>query len=456
MSTPDQTHFTPDQARIKEIREVFTHWRGDFDQDGNPRFPFELTNDVAQIMIDQCDLDAIDNNLDKFKNLDVAIARSLISKADRRGKGIEILALHLDCFAHLTPEIALELIEANIVTDHRTDYSTADWVLDSRESFDGLVFDETLAQTLLRTNHPKTLLRHIEKFEGISADRDLAHLLIERGQADLVIENLPVFQDVQGDPELVAFIRNHGGSKLLEDGWKDFEVIDKLSLGMDLDLRAEFELMILGGPLRDFARQIEAGKPDCVVFLDKSARIFATPLRRHLQTLSGVHIPEFLFFNDEVVKRAHADRNSGQQNVVEEIAKNKFGQLKGKNVYCFDETYATGEGAGAVEEVMRLVGANMTYFALTKSPPKINLGGTKMGTSPELLNIANQLRKEKRLVVYPVFAPQNLFSTEAATLYINEDPESHETIPNQAGNTKKIKTLQDIIFRALKVESLDD
>jgi orotate phosphoribosyltransferase-like protein len=195
-----------------------------------------------------------------------------------------------------------------------------------------------------------------------------------------------------------------------------FDTVDQ-ELARELELVCE-QLEIIAPSLRDLAHRIEQMKPDTLVFLDKSARIFGTPYLQYLTATMGDTAPAVRFYNDTELKSRYLfDLDK------EDILEQDFEQLRGKNVVFVDETFSTGKGAVALYEAAVAVGAYPYYAALSQDPqPESVIGdrGTHHDISEELHVLkVDDLMKQGKMIIYdnPI---RNLFSRFASRLYIDE------------------------------------
>lgn len=126
----------------------------------------------------------------------------------------------------------------------------------------------------------------------------------------------------------------------------------------------EEELEMVAPAMIDVCKKIADEKPDKVVFLDKSARIFALPMRKFLQEncLGGDKaVPDFNFFNDSPLKNGleKLGRNNDFSRAIrpEEILliDKELSWLSGKKVVIVDETFAFGRGVKIFMDAVRII-----------------------------------------------------------------------------------------------------
>jgi orotate phosphoribosyltransferase-like protein len=178
------------------------------------------------------------------------------------------------------------------------------------------------------------------------------------------------------------------------------------------------QIEIIRGSLQDLAHRIEKERPDLIVFLDLSARVFGTPYRKYLTEIMGKDAPPIRFYNDQDLKGRylHDEEN-------EDLIEKDFEQIRGKKVFFIDETFSTGKGAVAINEAAMEVGANAYYFALSKDPHTeegLGVKGKHYDISEEThFAKVEALKKEGRINAYenPI---QNLFSRFTTRLYMQD------------------------------------
>ncbi len=129
-------------------------------------------------------------------------------------------------------------------------------------------------------------------------------------------------------------------------------------------IEMEKDVEMVAPALLDICEKIEHEKPDMVIFLDKSARIFALPMRKFLLEKLGENreaaklLPDFNFYNDgpakEEVKKIRNEQETPvrrprlsdeQYEKQDEFLKKEMSFLTGKKVFIIDETFARGTGA---------------------------------------------------------------------------------------------------------------
>jgi orotate phosphoribosyltransferase-like protein len=194
------------------------------------------------------------------------------------------------------------------------------------------------------------------------------------------------------------------------------EKIDAIN-AEELDI-ANKQIEMIKGSLQDLAHRIEEDKPDIVVFLDLSARLFGSPFLKYLSETMKDNAPLVRFYNDQDLKGRYLHNE-----VNEDVIEGDFEQIRGKKVFFVDETFSMGKGAVALHEAAMKVGADAHYFALSKDPDVAQgLGekGTHYNIS-ETTHLAKvkALTDDGRIVVYenPI---KNLFSRFASRLYVHD------------------------------------
>lgn len=177
------------------------------------------------------------------------------------------------------------------------------------------------------------------------------------------------------------------------------------------------DLELIGPALRELADKIELEKPDTVVFLDMSARIFGTPYLKHLREKMGEDTPDIRFFNDHLLKARQMTQIS-----FAETAKEEFQDFAGKKVFFIDETYSNGKGAIAILQAAQETNVDAYYFAFSKDPSP----SSEYKLSYEDENIIAAAQEEGHVIIAnnPV---RNLFSRWASRLYVQDF--QGETLP---------------------------
>jgi hypothetical protein len=174
-------------------------------------------------------------------------------------------------------------------------------------------------------------------------------------------------------------------------------------------------------------------KPDMVVFLDKGARVLATPIEKFLRDKTD-YVPKFRFYNDDRLKRSYLSfqSNSMYQYSYFRVVEEDFLPYKDKKVFFIDETYSMGKGAAALSEAIAESGVDGYYFALTRDPESReeedwDEDEDHRVTYQQIQDAVERLRKQGRLKIYDNDIGY-LFTKNAALLYV-ADKKLGETIP---------------------------
>ncbi len=215
---------------------------------------------------------------------------------------------------------------------------------------------------------------------------------------------------------------------------------------------AKSQIAELAPELKKFIETIETENPDAVVFLDKGARIFATPIHAYLHKQQK-KTPEFLFLNDEEVKKSYL---MGDDEAKQGLEK-KYANLANKKILILDETFSAGRGAIALLELADKIGIDAHYVALSKADmkPSSDLSNLAVSFSEHLAKYRQYVKNGKISVGAPHF--KEIFSKAAALLYVKEN-RSGEIKPLLRGPGKRkshtvdaqtIQLLKRLIFKAL-------
>lgn len=185
--------------------------------------------------------------------------------------------------------------------------------------------------------------------------------------------------------------------------------------------RADQQLEIIKPSLEDFFRRVIEDRPDEIIFLDKGARVFGTPILKLLKEMNLSKIPKIKFFNDDYLKGLYLDGELNKGSIEEEL-----GDIRSKKVFFFDETYSQGKGAAMLVKVKKaLNNENIFYFALTKDE-NAGLGNAgqdfedenKIAFSEHMNNLQD-VYSDKNFIIYNNDIPV-LFSKDAAELYVTD------------------------------------
>lgn len=201
----------------------------------------------------------------------------------------------------------------------------------------------------------------------------------------------------------------------------------------DLLNLADKQLLIIKPALKDFIQKIILEQPDMLVFLDKGARIFGTPIKKYLSELNLPKMPEIIFYNDDDLKGAYLEeRNKANQLDFEKIVMEDFANIKGKKIFFFDETFSSGKGAASLKAAKDMLGnEDIFYFAMTEDPygkvynwsdeVKVKeytrmFYGIPLERHNEMLA---EIEKDEKFKIYDNRI-RDLFSRTAAGLYLSE------------------------------------
>jgi hypothetical protein len=160
-------------------------------------------------------------------------------------------------------------------------------------------------------------------------------------------------------------------------------------------------------------------KPDEVVFLDKSARIFAHPIHKYLQKNMGEGLPKISFFNDSRLKESYLFNKD-----TDEAVAKFFEKIKNKKVFFIDETYSLGQGSAALKHAKDALKGDFYYFALSTDPhpDSYETGVEKIGflkPPDEHKKYLDKIASDDHFIKYPT-PFKSIFSRKAAKLYIDE------------------------------------
>ena len=213
-----------------------------------------------------------------------------------------------------------------------------------------------------------------------------------------------------------------------KDRLPDNETIDSaLEKRVRLIEEARYQLDSIKPILEILIHKIIYKKPDRIVFLDKSARIFGSPLHALLKTLNLDKIPDISFYNDKELKRRYID---GER--LADIERTDFAPYKDDRIFFVDETFSYGKISCALKKISEDLDIDLWYFALSKDPkPRESEFFEFTGTHELPYGIPTQiLLRQKREVrddpkfIIGDFEQKNLFSDDAGTLYITESTSS--------------------------------
>lgn len=236
--------------------------------------------------------------------------------------------------------------------------------------------------------------------------------------------------------------------------------------------RAERQLDEIGPSLLDLTNHIKQGSPDCVVFLDKGARILASPIRRYLLKDGNNRIPDFLFLNDNQLKYKYLVND---KEFLRGISEEKYKQFKNKKMFFVDETFSVGTGAATLKIMVDNLGIDAKFFSLSvELMPSLAIDPDEpeyvdWASLDRHFSILGSIESDPRFVLYKNFA-NTLFTKEAASLYVADshdfftEEETH-TVPRYSGehidddeaysnqvkkiNMRTVQELKNMIYETL-------
>jgi adenine/guanine phosphoribosyltransferase-like PRPP-binding protein len=257
------------------------------------------------------------------------------------------------------------------------------------------------------------------------------------------------FDQIRPDPTESPLDPSNAESQDVELG--DEEIEGNTEGNKALIELAKVQIAELAPELKKFIATIETENPDAVVFLDKGARIFATPIHSYLHKQQK-KTPEFLFLNDDEIKKAYL---TGDDEAKLSFAK-KYANLANKKILILDEAFSVGRGAIAVLELAERIGIEARYIALSKASGNFsNFSNLAVSFSEHLAKYNQYVSNGKIRVGNPCF--DKIFSQRAARIYIKEN-RSGEIKPLLRGPGKRkshtvdaqtIQLLKRLIFKAL-------
>lgn len=169
--------------------------------------------------------------------------------------------------------------------------------------------------------------------------------------------------------------------------------------------------------LHELAQKIKSERPDVLVFLDMSARIFGTPYLKYLREEMEEKTPVIRFFNDDKLKGSFLDG----ENFIE-VVTSEFKDLVGKKVFFVDETFSGGKGATTLLRAAEMTNVEASYIAFSKDP---NPSNTSYITEQDEQLIKDGIHTGHVCIFdYPI---TNLFSRWASRLYVQDF--QGETLP---------------------------
>ncbi|MFA5871377.1 MAG: hypothetical protein WC858_01515 [Parcubacteria group bacterium] len=175
---------------------------------------------------------------------------------------------------------------------------------------------------------------------------------------------------------------------------------------------AESDLELIRPALKDLVVNIFKEQPDVIVFLDKGARMFGTPMKKYLQEMNLQKMPEIQFFNDENLKMAYINMTLLNESLIE----NNVGHLANKKVFFVDETISDGEGAATLKMIKdcRQGFDNIFYFALSCA------GNNAAGSDDHHQMMLEKIKNDKNFKIHFDIVATQLFSHAWSHLYVHD------------------------------------
>ena len=148
------------------------------------------------------------------------------------------------------------------------------------------------------------------------------------------------------------------------------------------------QIPLIAPELVDIAEKALEEKPECIIFLDKSARLFGTPFMRYLSfRQDGIpkeerYKPKILFFNDDYYKEKKIASGSNvvanvdisfEDDFLQKMAKDMLDPWAGKNIFIVDDCISGGRSLRTIYEFLHYYNGqtdkkiNTDYFALSKN-----------------------------------------------------------------------------------------
>lgn len=221
---------------------------------------------------------------------------------------------------------------------------------------------------------------------------------------------------------------------------------------------ARIQLEQIGTSLRDLTQRIIDEKPELVVFLDKGARVLATPIAKFLKDKTE-SLPEIRFYNDDRIKGSYLNFKSGYayEDDFWKLVEKDFGPYKGKKVFFIDETFSGGKGAAALSNAIEDAEVDGHYFAITKDPdPQDEYDWDEdenhRVSYRQITDAVEKLRQNGRLQIYDNNIGY-LFTKQASALYVIDKEKGktgsrYEVIPEG-----KLEETYDLSIKPGKIPS---
>jgi hypothetical protein len=229
--------------------------------------------------------------------------------------------------------------------------------------------------------------------------------------------------------------------------------------------KTERDLDQIAPALVELCKEAKKEKPDNLIFLDKSCRIFAGPIKKFIRDiLAGKkdYSPNFLFFNDDEFKNSIVRRNEENkfEAIVDDGTKKKiddiFKEIKGEKTFIIDETFSFAKGVRAFVEAVRYYNqgkkqdekVEILYFSLAynEKPVEIYPASIILSESQRPAENGNEFFIETldmakstdgfKLHIYNNNIP-DLFSTNYKLKYVRDRNDQSESINTSLNDFKK-------------------
>src|SRR3989339_898654 len=212
----------------------------------------EFNKEIAMLLIEKKQTNALADNLKRFNNLDKEIALALVEAGHARlvivicdkdkfaglelNKEIAMLMIekkqsktlvdYLNKFNNLDKEVALSLIEAG--------YGYSVIAITDEDKFAGLEFNKELAMLLIEFGGAVTVISFKDKFAGLELNKEIAMLIIKKKQAQVLSSSLIIFNNLDKEVALA----------LIEAGQIDLVMGNKEKFA-GLELNKEIAILII-------------------------------------------------------------------------------------------------------------------------------------------------------------------------------------------------------------------
>lgn len=141
----------------------------------------------------------------------------------------------------------------------------------------------------------------------------------------------------------------------------------------------ESDIEKIAPSLVDICEKVLEEKPDIIIFLDKSARIFAGPIKKYLGDATEGRkdvLPKFYFYNNNTINQEITKYRCGvfcaQVDLeLEKRIADEFKILTGRKIFIIDENYSSGKVLRMWVEVNNVLNGidpetQIHFFALTR------------------------------------------------------------------------------------------